>query len=253
MGMGIENLLDKEHIEVVVNEEEIQAVIYKAKAAFLESESKQLLSRREFICNQFHMIRKRWWMIQLGALCLAWLLLSAEHEQFYIRREMGVFASLFIIILIPELWRNLTNHCTEVEISAYYSLHQIYAARILLFGAADVLLLTVFVSGTHWFLHIALVDLIIQFLLPMVVTACICFAVLSKQSLNGWSAIGGCALWSGVWWAATANDKLYASIAIPIWLLVFALAILFLVVTVFRLLENCDKFMGVNLSGTVFE
>ena len=50
--MDIEKLLNKERIEVVVDEAEIQTVIRKAKAAFMESESQQLLSYREFrICN----------------------------------------------------------------------------------------------------------------------------------------------------------------------------------------------------------
>ena len=42
--MDIKTLLDKERIEVVADEAEIQTVIRKAKAAFMESESQQLLS-----------------------------------------------------------------------------------------------------------------------------------------------------------------------------------------------------------------
>jgi len=184
---------------------------------------------------------------------LAWLFLSTENEMFYLRRGMGVLAALFAIILIPELWRNLTNRCMEVEIASYYSLHQIYAARILLFGAVDVLLLTAFIGGAHYFLSIALTDLVTQFLLPMVVTACICFVALGKQHRNGWLAIGLCVLWSGVWWAIAANDQLYSAITIPIWLAVFVFAFLFLAVAIYRLLKNCDNYMEVNLNGAVFE
>lgn len=251
--MDIEKLLNKERIEVVVDETEIQTVIQKAKAAFLESEGKQLLSYHEFIWNQFRMIRKRWWAIQFAVLYLAWLFLSTESEIFYIRRGMGVFAALFTIILIPELWRNLTNRCMEVEIASYYSLHQIYAARILLIGAVDVLLLTAFIGGAHCFLSIALMDLITQFLLPLVVTACICLVTLGKQHRNSWIAIGLCVLWSGVWWAIAINDQLYSAITIPIWLTVFVFAILFLAFAIYRLLKNCDKYTEVNLNGAIFE
>lgn len=251
--MDIEKLLDKERMEVIPEETEIQTVIQKSKKAFLKSESKQLLSYHEFIWNQLRMIRKRWWAIQFVVLYLAWLFLSTENEMFYIRRGMGVFAALFAIILIPELWRNLTNRCMEVEIASYYSLHQIYAARILLFGAVDVLLLTAFIGCAHYFLSIVLTDLVTQFLLPMVVTACICFAALGKQHRNEWIAIGLCLLWSGLWWAVAANDQLYSAITIPIWLAVFAFAILFMVITIYRLLKNCNKYMEVTLSGTVFE
>ena len=66
--MDIETLLGKERIEVVADEAEIQTVIRKAKAAFMESESQQLLSYHEFIWNQLRMIRKRWWAIQFAVL-----------------------------------------------------------------------------------------------------------------------------------------------------------------------------------------
>ena len=100
--MDIEKLLKKERLEVAAEEAEIQAVIQKAKMAFLESESKQLLSCHEFIWNQLRMIRKRWWAIQFVVLYFAWLFLSTENEVLYLRRGMGVFAALFAIILIPE-------------------------------------------------------------------------------------------------------------------------------------------------------
>lgn len=251
--MDIEKLLNKDRIEIEADEADIQAVTRKAKMMFLESESKKLLSYHEFIWNQFRMIRKRWWVFQFAILYLAWLFLSTENEAFYVRRGMGVFAALFAIILIPELWRNLSNRCVEIEIASYYSLHQIYAARILLFSAADVLLLTGFLGAARCVLHISLADLITQFLLPMVVTACICFVALGRQYRSGWIAIALCILWSGVWWAIAANDPLYSAITLPIWIAVFAIAFLFLAFSIYRLLKNCNKYMEVNLNGTVFE
>lgn len=251
--MDIETLLGRERIEIASEEADIQAIVQKAKTAFLEKESRRLLSYHEFLWDQFLMIRKRWWAIQLVILYLAWLFLSMEDELIYIRRGMGVFAAFFFIVLIPELWRNVSNRCVEIEIASYYSLHQIYAARVLLFGAADVLLLTAFIGGAHHILNVALIDLVTQFLLPLVVTACICFFALGRQRRNGWITTGLCILWSGVWWAIAANDQLYAAITIPIWLAVFSFAFLFLVFAVCRLLRNCDKYMEVNLNGTVFE
>ena len=53
-------------------------------------------------------------------------------------REMA--ETLFAILIIPELWKNRANCCMEVEGSTYYALRQIYSARILLFGLADILL-----------------------------------------------------------------------------------------------------------------
>ncbi|MDM8211473.1 RNA polymerase sigma factor [Mediterraneibacter glycyrrhizinilyticus] len=51
-------------------------------------------------------------------------------------REMA--ETLFAILIIPELWKNRANCCMEIEGSTYYALRQIYSARILLFGLADI-------------------------------------------------------------------------------------------------------------------
>ena len=65
----------------------------------------------------------------------------AEWEAVYIQRSMGVIASLFVILIIPELWKNRTFQCMEIEASSYYSLRQVYAARMLLFGMAMVIVM----------------------------------------------------------------------------------------------------------------
>mgnify|MGYP006990195710 CR=1 FL=1 len=49
------------------------------------------------------------------------------------QRILGVVASLFIILIIPELWKNQTYQSMEIEATSYYSLRQIYAARMSLF------------------------------------------------------------------------------------------------------------------------
>lgn len=251
--MDFDRVLSGGRIEVVADEKDVHTVIQKSKEVFWENERKQTLSWRAFIWCQFCMIRKRWWALQFVVLYLAWLFLASENEALYVRRGMGVFAALFAIILIPELWRNRSNRCMEIEIASYYALHQIYAARILLFGTADVLLLTAFVGGAHFLLELALTDLITQFLLPMIVTACICFVTLGGRHHSEWIAMGLCILWSGAWWAIAANDSLYVAITAPIWLSVFAFALLIMLAMIGRLLKNCDKYMEVNLNGAVFE
>lgn len=251
--MDIEKILKQGRIEVEPEEREIRSVVQKAKTTFLKRESTQILPFHEFLWNQFLMIKKKWWAIQFAVLCMGWLLLSNEQEPFYVRRSMGVLASLFSILLIPELWRNLSNRCVEIEMASYYSLHQIYAARIILFGIMDVLFLTIFMGGAHYALGISIASLITQFLLPMVVTACICLFILGKYFRNRWIATGLCALWGGAWWAISAIDQLYSAILLPMWLAVFAFSCLFLAFTIYRLLKSCDNYTEVNTIGTVFE
>lgn len=251
--MDIEKLLRKECLEVHADESEIQAVVEAAKKTFLKREQACLLSYREFMWNQLHMIRKRWWGLQFILLCFALQFLANEQELFYMRRGMGVFATLFVVLLIPELWKNLTNRCIEIEITTYYSLHQIYATRLMLFGAVDIFLLTLFGTGVYFVLQISIVNLITQFLLPMVVTAWICFVVLGKQCRNSGIAIGLCIIWSAIWWIIASNDYLYNAVTIPLWMAVFAGVCLLLFSAVYRVLKRCDKYMEVSMNGTVFE
>lgn len=81
---------------------------------------------------------KRWWVLQFMLLVALWIALSSIHDEIYIKRSMGVAAALFVILIIPELWKNRSCECMEIEAASYYSLKQVYAARMLLFGVTDV-------------------------------------------------------------------------------------------------------------------
>lgn len=140
---------------------------------------------------------------EIAAAVLAglWMLLPLAESEAYICRTLGIGGTLFMILMIPELWKNRSNQCMEVETAAYYDLRRVYAARMLLFGGADVLLITAFGSAAVISLQISLEDLLIQFLFPVTVTACICFGALgSRHLLSEASAVGMCILWSAVWW-----------------------------------------------------
>ena len=159
-----------------------------------------------------------------------------------------------IILMIPELWKNLTHRCLEIESAAYYSVQKIYAARIILFGLMDILMLTIFSGSVHVIVGISLREIVTEFRLPMTVTACICFSVLGRQYRNSGIAMVLCVLWSAGWWAISAHDLCYAAVALPggVWMSIFGMAILFLIVMIYRLLRSCNKYMEVNYFGDVF-
>ena len=157
-------------------------------------------------------------------------------------------ASLFVILIIPELWKNRSCECMEIEAASYYSLKQVYAARLLLFGIIDTLLLTIFCGSASMKLHIELSELVIQFLFPLSVTACICFAILcSKYSFNEAFAIILCIIWSSVWLFIVLNESIYTRITIPLWFTLLGVSILFLAFTVYRILKRCNKYLEVSL------
>ena len=87
-------------------EEKIQETIRKSKEIFFTSEQKRTLSYREFLWSQFKLIQKKWWFFQLLILLLLGITIISAYEEAYLSRGMGVLASIFAILIIPELWKN---------------------------------------------------------------------------------------------------------------------------------------------------
>ena len=112
----------KKRIQIELREEKIQETIRKSKETFLVSEQERMLSYHEFLWSQFKLIRKRWWGLQFLLLFLLGATLASAYEDNYIQRCMGVMASTFVILIIPELWKNRSCHCLEIEEASYYSL-----------------------------------------------------------------------------------------------------------------------------------
>lgn len=231
-------------------EQKIQETIKKAKEAFFTSEQERMLSYHEFLWTQFKLIRKRWWFLQLLLLLLLGAVLASSYEDSYIQRSMGIMASIFVILIIPELWKNRSCHCMEIEETSYYSLRQIYAARMVLFGIADISLLTIFCMTMTVGLHIEFMRLLVQFLLPMLVTACICFGTLcSKYIINETVAIILCVLWCVIWLIITLNEEIYMAITLPIWLSFIGFSLVFLGIAIYRTLNNYSNYWEVDFNG----
>jgi len=237
----------REAIQVEPQEEKIQETITRSKNAFFMAEQKRMLSYHEFLWTQLEVIQKRWWILQFLILVVLWVALTSIQDEIYITRSMGVAASLFVILIIPELWKNRSCECMEIEITSFYSLRQVYAARMLLFGITDIFLIIIFLGSASAGLHFELSELIIQFLFPLCVTACICFGILcSKCLFSETFAIILCIIWSSVWLFVILNESIYTIITIPMWLTLLGLAVLFLAFTVYRILKSCNKYLEVS-------
>ncbi len=100
----------------------LQETIRLSKAAFYEMESREQLSRAEFLYQQSQYIRKRWWILQGGLLMLLWILLAVSESGVVVQKSMGVAAPLFAVLLLPVLWKNRNAQATEIEGTAFYSL-----------------------------------------------------------------------------------------------------------------------------------
>lgn len=222
------------------DEEKIQETIRSAKAAFLSREAEKTVSRGEFLLIQLGQIRKRWWLFQFLVLGLLWLYIPLADDALYACRSMGVAATLFVVLIVPELWKNRTYQALEVEAAAFYSLRQIYAARMLLLGIGDVALVTVFCGAASLSLRLSGGELLVQFLFPMAVTACICFGILCSRRFFGQAvAVGICLIWSVLWWFILLDESLYRTVAIPVWCGLLCAALLFLGYAVGRSISCC--------------
>ena len=246
--MNLEERIEryKETMRVRQREEKIQETITRSKNAFFMAEQKKTLSYREFLWVQLKVIQKRWWIFQFLVLAALWTVLTSIQDEVYITRSMGVAASLFVILIIPELWKNRTCECMEIEASSYYSLKQVYAARMLLFGMTDIFFITSFLGAASAGLHFELLELVVQFLFPLCVTACICFGILcSKHFFSETTATFFCMIWSAVWLCIVLNESVYKMITVPICLALLGIAVFFLAFAVCRILKSCNRVGGV--------
>lgn len=218
--------------DVPVDEAALGQTIAASKAAFLEGEAERSLSGMEFLHQQSRYIKKRWWLLQAALLAfLCWALRSMESD-FLIRRSLGMAAPLFVILILPELWKNRNSDSMEVEGSTLFTLRQIYAARLTLFAGVDIALLTAFFAGASLAAKLPLWEMLIQFLLPANVTCCICFRCLySKRFSTQVLAILLCSFWMGLWTLVILNDAVYDRISVPVWAGLLSASFLYLCYT----------------------
>ena len=251
--MGLEERLKnyRDATQTEPGDEKIRETVARCKNTFFMAEKEKMLPYHEFLWMQLRAMHKRWWLLQFLLLTMLWLILSSVQEELYITRSMGVAAPLFVILIIPELWKNRTYGCMEIEAVTYYSLRQVYAARMLLFGITDVFLLTIFCGTASVGLHYDLSHLLVQFLFPLAVTACICFGILcSRRCLSETTAIFLCIIWSAGWLFIVLNNEVYARIAIPVWGALLCGMILFLVFAVCRVIHMSNQYLEVYSDET---
>lgn len=225
----------------------LQETIEKSTAAFVQGEAEAVTSQAEFLYQQSRYIHKRWWILQGLVLFLLWVVLEWTESSFYIQRGMGVVASLFAVLLLPELWKNRNANALEIESASFYSLRQIYAARIFAFALVDFLLLGAFVSAVVFTGRLSVEVMVIHFFLPYLVNCCICFRVLfdgrnGSQTL----ALCLCAFWCMAWTQIVLHEKVYEMISRPMWFIMTTVAVLYLVYCINKGKNSCAKMWEVN-------
>lgn len=248
--------LEKELMEygktssVVPQEQHMEETISKSMNAFYAKEEENRLSFFEFFWIQLKVIRKRWWVLQVLLLGGMWELLFLSDASGDVQKGMSIAAALFVVLIIPELWKNRESNSMEIEAASFFSLKQVYSVRLLAFGFVDVFMLTIFCMVTTTTQVISIIELMKQLLFPMIVVAAICFAILgSKNQFSEIVAIAGCLLTSSVWTVIVMNEQIYETMTPVVWFVIFGMAVFILVASVRRILNNCNRYWEVKLDG----
>lgn len=205
----------------------------------------------EFLYEQSKFIKKRWWMLQGSVLLYLWIWLRNDISDIKdMMRIMGIFATIFVILIVPEIWKNRRNGAIEIEQASYYTLRQICTARMLMFGVVDFVIIMGFLAVTYQTTMLSLQDLAIHFLLPVNVSCCICFRLLySRWEKSEYIAVLSYLAWVGVWMMIVANDAIYQKIVSPVWAAMLILTFAYFVFCVRKSLMFDEKMLEDYIYG----
>ena len=214
--------------------------VCSSKAAFYESEAKDMLSGMEFLYQQGRYIDKYLWLLQGGVLLALWNVLKYLESGYYLQKCMGIGASLFAVLLLPELWKNRNVNAMEVECAACYSLRQIYSARILLCALADMVMLCVFGTAVILNGRMLLREMIIHFFLPYMVTCCICFWTLYSRKVSSEAgAVFLCMVWAFIWTEFVLNERIYGAVSGIVWMTMLGISVFYLGYCIYKGQKMC--------------
>lgn len=213
--------------------------IKKSKEAFEEHEAGYSLSYFEFLYSQGCYIKKRWWILQGILLLFLWYILQISAYNYYVKRCVGLISPLFVILLVPELWKNHSSASMEIEGSTFYSLPQIHSARLLIFAGVDLFLLSLFFAMTAVSGVFLTLNFMIDFFIPFNITCCICFRTLcSPHICSETLTMALCVVWIAVWLLILLEQHIYSRIALPVWGGLLFFSFLYLVCCIRRSAKN---------------
>ena len=210
------------------------------------------LSSFEFLYGQSKFIQKRWWVLQGAVLFLIWILLSDFESRENVLRMLPSMATIFAVLIIPEMWKNRRFSTVEIEKTTFYSLRQIMAARMLLFGIVDVAMMTIFLGIVSNTIQIEVYKIIIDFLIPFNVSCCICFRLLySKRHDHDMEYVAFFLnlICTVAWSAIAGTDFIYRQMAMPLWIGILALSLGYLIYCVQKLQRHYELIVEEQENG----
>lgn len=233
--------------QLLPREDKIRETIACSKCAYYRSREDQRSSYFEFLFTQSKFIKKGWWVGQFLLLLGLWAMMCLEQSE-YIKRMAGVVIPVFVVMMLPELWKNRRNQSTEIENAAYFTLRQIYSARLTLFAMVDLVLLSVFMTAMALTVQLGIWEMLICLVIPFNVTCCICFTILfSRRFGSEYLAVTLSLVWSFLWSRIVLCDSIYRTVSKEIWIVLLLLSASYLVFAVWKVLKNSQEDCEVNV------
>ncbi len=232
-----------ESLQEYADKNKMEKVAQRARMAFLEHEERGMLSYPEFLYGQHRYVRKRWWILQGAALLILWIVLRIYGGAPEVQRNMGVMASLFVMLILPELWKNISSHSLEIEAASFYTLRQIYTARLFLFALVDFGMLSLFFLSGIAVRNFRATDFFVDFFIPFVMTCCICFRTLcSRLAVSEHIAALGCVLYAAAWNFVVSDERLYQAVLMPAWGALLTVSLLYLGYCIWRSCAEWERY-----------
>lgn len=230
------------------DESKIKDTIVISRKSFYEGAEQSEPHYFAFLYEQMGYIRKRWWLLQFLVLFLTGWSVHDLESGFYMQRILGIEAALFVIMVIPEMWKSRSSYSLEVEGAAYYSLRQIYAARMLAFGVVDIGLLSAFTVAVSVTASVQAKEMVVYFFLPFTGACCILFrALCSRMVTTQIGTMSLALLWTAVWLFVVTDEQIYQKVSVPVWGAALLLAALYLGYAVKKSITMCENFAEVGI------
>ena len=112
----------------------------------------------------------------------------------------------------------------------------------------DLVLLTAFMGIGVASTEITMREMIIQFILPMVVTTCICLRLFTGHFARGMvPSIIASLFWLTLWTLVVLREDIYSKVSTSIWIILMIFALLYMCYCIYRIMKETGQMYTYNM------
>lgn len=234
---------------VAPSKEAIDNTVYKVNEIIQYDVRMSRINFFEFLTIQIRLMKKRWWILQSIVLFCASQWIVASENTNYSYRGLSILASLFVIFIIPELWKNVECKSIEIEMCSLFDLKRVYAAKLIACGLIDTFLLTLFCVIVTSMYDIMISDILKQFVFPIVISSTVCLMSFSnRKKYSEYITMVGCIFSNLIWIIIIMNEKFYSKLTPLIWIILFSICICLIIYSIRRTIYKSRAYLEVKIN-----